>query len=156
MFPFTFTFQYYRTISISTFEKNPSSLPTLNLTQNLIYGVSQRQTIIKGEPLERAQTWKILGQLVEGIQFLRSKQLAHRDLKPENTLLDEDNNVAICDFDRLTLFETKSANPFQTAMTPPYHPPEMFTTGNSYSAAADYFALGVIFCEMLVEEMPYR
>ncbi|KAL0225835.1 hypothetical protein P9112_013159 [Eukaryota sp. TZLM1-RC] len=126
-----------------------------NLTK-IIYGVSQRQTIIKGEPLERDKVWKILWQLVEGIQFLRSKQLAHRDLKPENTLLDENNNVAICDFDRLTLFETKSANPFQTTMTPPYHPPEMFTTGQSYGAAADYFALGVIFYEMLVGEMPYN
>ncbi|KAL0226153.1 hypothetical protein P9112_013477 [Eukaryota sp. TZLM1-RC] len=127
----------------------------MNLT-TMIYGVPQRETLDKGKPLEKDHAWRILWQLVEGIQFLHSQHLAHRDLKPENILLDDNNNVAICDFDRLTLFETKSTNPFQTAMTVPYHPPEMSATGKSYGAAADYFSLGVIFYEMLVGEMPYN
>ncbi|KAL0208019.1 hypothetical protein P9112_010606 [Eukaryota sp. TZLM1-RC] len=122
----------------------------------LIYGVSQRRSLSKGKPLEKHCARKILWQLVEGIHFLHSKKLAHRDLKPENILLDDENNVVICDFDRLASFKAISDNPFQSAMTPPYHPPEMFTIDKSYGPAADYFALGVIFYEMLVGEMPYK
>jgi serine/threonine protein kinase len=41
---------------------------------------------------------KIFQQIIFGLEYLHTQQIAHRDLKPENILLDEENNVKIADF----------------------------------------------------------
>lgn len=41
---------------------------------------------------------KIFQQIIFGLEYLHTHQVAHRDLKPENILLDEENNVKIADF----------------------------------------------------------
>ncbi|KAL0225803.1 hypothetical protein P9112_013127 [Eukaryota sp. TZLM1-RC] len=124
-----------------------------NLT-NLIYHSHIREDNSPGEPLENDLAWKIFWQLVEGIHFLHQKEICHRDLKPENVLLDEHLNVVICDFGLAKPFDNINGNPFNTLATPAYYPPELIASGQ-YGPAADYFALGVIFYEMLVGKMPY-
>ena len=41
---------------------------------------------------------KIFRQLIEGLAYIHSKNIAHRDIKLDNVLLDADGNVKIADF----------------------------------------------------------
>jgi serine/threonine-protein kinase Chk1 len=53
-------------------------------------------------PIAEAQRY--FNQLLSGVDYLHSRGVAHRDLKPENLLLDEHDNVKICDFGMATMF----------------------------------------------------
>ena len=37
-------------------------------------------------------------QIIEGIEYIHSKNIVHRDIKLENILIDLKNNIKICDF----------------------------------------------------------
>jgi len=48
--------------------------------------------------LSENESRKIFQQIIFGLEYLHTQQVAHRDLKPENILLDDENNVKIADF----------------------------------------------------------
>ncbi|KAL0205405.1 hypothetical protein P9112_000712 [Eukaryota sp. TZLM1-RC] len=123
-----------------------------NLTQ-LIYNQSQRRVLVKGTPLHPNLAWKIFGQLVEAVHSLNQENLCHRDIKPENIFLDDQLNAVLGDFGHSRTFA--SVNMFTTEASPAYHAPETFLHPH-YGIEVDYFALGVVFYEMLVGELPYN
>lgn len=55
-----------------------------------------------GMPTNEAQRY--FKQLLSGVEYLHTRGVAHRDLKPENLLLDENDNLKICDFGMATMF----------------------------------------------------
>lgn len=55
-----------------------------------------------GMPQHEAQRY--FKQLLAGLQYIHQRGVAHRDLKPENVLLDEHDNIKICDFGMATMF----------------------------------------------------
>ncbi|KAL0214517.1 hypothetical protein P9112_006701 [Eukaryota sp. TZLM1-RC] len=123
-----------------------------NLTE-LIYQQQERTVLIKGTALSKNLAWKIFGQLVQAVQSLHQKNFCHRDIKPENIFLDDEFNAVLGDFGHSRTFT--SVNLFTTAASPAYHAPEMYLN-SYYGEEVDYFALGVIFFEMLVGELPYN
>ncbi|TNJ28482.1 Kinase, NEK [Giardia muris] len=60
-----------------------------------------------GTPIEETRIWMILAEILQGVSYLHSrykpnepklKCIIHRDLKPENVLLNDKDEVKICDF----------------------------------------------------------
>jgi serine/threonine protein kinase len=54
--------------------------------------------IIKSSRIEERLAFKYFIQVVSAVNFLHENELVHRDIKPENILLDDNNNVKLCDF----------------------------------------------------------
>jgi hypothetical protein len=50
---------------------------------------------------------KIVGGLVDGLEWLHKKGLIHRDIRPSNLVLDDNNNVVIIDYETAITLEGK-------------------------------------------------
>ncbi len=98
--------------------------------------------------------FKILKDIINGIDFLHSVGIIHRDLKQHNLLLGSDNNIKIIDFGF-----SKIITPFQKVDdclgSFGYFPPEIIN-GNLYSFEVDYWNIGIISYIFLYDKLPFK
>uniref|UniRef100_A0A6B2L1A1 Protein kinase domain-containing protein n=1 Tax=Arcella intermedia TaxID=1963864 RepID=A0A6B2L1A1_9EUKA len=101
--------------------------------------------------------FKIISQIIAGMQYLHSKEILHLDLKPGNILLDKDYNAKISDFGLSVItinnkdsFDTPSTKlPAIPGGTPVFMPPEAFESGHVPTVKNDVYAFGVIINSLL-------
>lgn len=93
-------------------------------------------------------------QVVNGLEYLHSKDIVHRDIKPANILLDFDNHVYLTDFGIAQVMEAA----FQGMIvgTPEYLAPEAILEPNRVDVKADVYAFGTILYELLEGEVPFH
>ncbi|GMH88000.1 hypothetical protein TrST_g12279 [Triparma strigata] len=98
----------------------------------------------------------ILG-IMEGVNFIHSRNIAHRDLKPENILLrrqkgpggTEEYEVVLCDFGLCARVE-EGMLMTDFCGSPGFFAPEMFVEGEYDGKQADVWSIGCILLELLV------
>ena len=56
------------------------------------------RTYIEMENVNAEENWRILRQILEGLDYIHRQGLIHRDLKPANIFLDKNKNVKLGDF----------------------------------------------------------
>ena len=93
------------------------------------------------------------------VHYAHEKGIIHRDLKPENILLTDQGRVKLADFGLALLVgrpETSSrlTKTRQVMGTRMYMAPEQESDPQSADRRSDVYALGVIFYELLTEELP--
>ena len=86
---------------------------------------------------------KIIIQICEGLKALHKNGIIHRDLTPENILIDDDNNIKICDFG----FSKKTEYSKTIIGKHRYLAPEM-EKNEKYNNKIDIYSLGCIFYEL--------
>lgn len=87
-----------------------------------------------------------------GLKYLHSHQIIHRDIKPENLVFDERGYLFITDFGIARAY--KADNSKETSGTPVYMAPEVLFR-KPYNVTVDYYALGVILFELIMNKRPY-
>ena len=99
--------------------------------------------------------------IVLALEHIHSLGYCYRDLKPENLLIAGNGYLKIVDFGLAK--EVPFVNPdngeilyrtFTTCGTPEYMAPEIILT-SGYDKSADFWALGVLFYEMLCRNTPF-
>ncbi|XP_065362873.1 serine/threonine-protein kinase S6KL [Calliphora vicina] len=93
-----------------------------------------------------------LAEIALALDFLHNAGIIYRDAKPENILLTHDYHLKLTDFGlskwlKLGLTTKTMCGTFQ------YMAPEILR-GESYTHAVDWWSLGIIVCQMLVERSP--
>jgi eukaryotic-like serine/threonine-protein kinase len=88
--------------------------------------------------------------------YAHRKGVIHRDIKPKNILVTEDNEVKVGDFGVAMLTELDMADTQVTGNlgSPLYMSPEQIR-GDTITAQADLFALGVVMYELLCGRHPF-
>eukprot|EP00899_Mesostigma_viride_P017736 jgi/Mesvir1/25964/Mv20952-RA.3 len=118
----------------------------------------------EGQPLgleERQQVWVTMRQVFQAVAFIHRKGVVHRDLKPENILLQDDGQIALCDFgvshDVSRTFQTTLATQLG-GFTTAYAAPEVLTnqpSAKQWPFAQDMWSLGVMLLEILTGSLPH-
>ena len=85
-------------------------------------------------------------QILNGLQYIHSKNYIHRDLKPSNIFIGLDGNIKIGDFGLVT--DINDAN--EDVGTIGYTAPEVFY-GDKYDHSADLYSLGIVFLEIFYD-----
>ena len=90
---------------------------------------------------------------------MHTNGVLHRDIKPENILLSAEGSVKIADFGLSRILGNESQQVSLTAThqvmgTPRYMAPEQFEGSHQVDHRADIYSLGVVFYEMLTNELP--
>lgn len=110
---------------------------------------------IKGKRMAEKHACGYMKQLASGLMYLHSKSIIHRDLKPHNILLTADKKIIkIADFGLAKVAETKKLSATMCG-SPMYMAPEVIM-GQTYSANADLWSVGVILYEVLCGERPFN
>jgi eukaryotic-like serine/threonine-protein kinase len=94
-------------------------------------------------------------QVCAGLQHAHEAGLVHRDVKPQNILVSADGTLKIADFGIARSAQgTRLTEIGDVLGTAAYLAPEQ-AAGEEVTAAADIYALGVVFYELLTGRRPY-
>ncbi len=121
-------------------------------------GSTLRQ-VIQARTAAPTEALRLVMQICDALQYAHEEGIVHRDIKPENILIDKRGRVKIADFGLAKLLEgdrggitlTKTQ---QTMGTPHYMAPEQWEKPQDVDHRADIFSLGVVFYELLTNELP--
>ncbi|KAI9219091.1 kinase-like domain-containing protein, partial [Blastocladiella britannica] len=128
--------------------------------------------------LAEPEAARLFAQLVDGVNYLHSKNVIHRDLKLENLLLSADKDLVIIDFGFANQFPDRNPNdrdamsfelaPFRAPQVPDRHflmatscgspcyaAPELVVADGYVGTCADVWSCGVILFAMLAGYLPF-
>lgn len=125
----------------------------LYLVLDLMPGGDLRNYIRNVKALTEEQAKFVIGCVMCGLEYLHTKGIVHRDIKPENLVIDSNGYIRIVDFGIAQVL-TKTST-VGTSGTPGYMAPEVIWKHN-HGVAVDYFALGVVTYEFMMQKRPYK
>ena len=88
------------------------------------------------------------------LHFLHENGIIHRDLKLDNVLIDDKGHIKVTDYGMSKVGIRPGDTTSSIKGTPNYMAPEIIL-GNRYSFSVDWWALGVLLCEMLTGRPPF-
>ncbi|MCA2212057.1 serine/threonine-protein kinase [Jidongwangia harbinensis] len=130
---------------------------SLGLVMDFVAGGSLRDRLRAAGTLPPAEAARLLGQVAAGLAEAHALGVVHRDVKPDNILLHGTTrpDVRLTDFGIARVLDTAGlTTPHAIIGTPHYMAPETIGGGDA-SPAADVYALGVVFYELLTGRAPY-
>lgn len=104
--------------------------------------------------LTEAQAKFYFAEVLLGLEYIHSLDIAYRDLKPENILLDVDGHVRLADFGLAKDRMKDDQLTYTFCGSPEYMCPEMLAR-SGHNKALDYYSLGALLYEMLTGLPPY-
>ena len=90
--------------------------------------------------------------IILGLEYIHSEGIIHRDIKPENLVFDSKGYIRIGDFGLSVHNDGKYYAP---AGTPGYIAPESIMNKYKFSNTADFFSLGIILYEIIMNKRPF-
>ena len=108
----------------------------------------------------QAFTWtmryRISLDMTIGLHHLHQRGILHRDLKSLNVLLNMNFRAKLADFGLSTLkISSASTTTGEFKGTPLWSAPELFKRGAKATAAADLYALAMVFWELITRKIPF-
>ncbi len=99
----------------------------------------------------------IVKQIAGALDYAHNKGVIHRDMKPSNIMFDDNGTPYLVDFGiaKLVTANTGLTGTGMAIGTPNFMPPEQWR-GDTITASADQYALGVIVYNLLTGKLPFE
>ena len=98
----------------------------------------------------------IFKDIINGVDAIHAQHIVHRDLKPANIYITKTGQIKILDFGLSKLIDFTSITSTGAEIgSPLYMSPEQVQDGKNVDYRSDYYALGVIYYELLCKNNPY-
>ena len=111
--------------------------------------------IIHKKRLSKEETSFIFYQIINGLEYIHSKNISHRDLKPENILMLSNRIVKIIDFGLSNYYNVN--NKLTTPCgSPCYAAPEMILGKGYKGSCVDIWSTGIIVYAMICGYLPFE
>jgi serine/threonine-protein kinase len=110
----------------------------------------------KGNSLMPAKVaLKIVGTVVQALDYAHTQGVVHRDIKPGNIMLVRDGTIKITDFGIARITASSRTRTGIIMGTPTYMSPEQLA-GRRVDGRSDIFSLGIVLYELLTGEKPFK
>ncbi len=108
------------------------------------------------EPAYLQQIQRCLGEVLEGLAGLHEAGASHGGLKPPNVIIDNDDQLWLCDAGYHLLVDAKAQHESSRSEGPAaFVSPEQWQTPYAVDPRADVFSLGTLFYQALTLELPF-
>lgn len=98
----------------------------------------------------------IFKDILTGVEAIHAQHIVHRDLKPANIYITNSGQIKILDFGLSKLIDFTSITSTGAEIgSPLYMSPEQVKDGKNVDYRSDYYALGIIYYELLCKNNPY-
>ncbi|MGH8732450.1 MAG: serine/threonine-protein kinase, partial [Burkholderiales bacterium] len=129
------------------------------LVMEFIRGKELKNFFDANERFDLKEAVRIMGELLDALEFAHNAGIIHRDIKPANVMLDAQARTKLTDFGvaRVTDNDRTQAERTQAGTmvgTPAYMSPEQIT-GGSIDKRTDVFSAGIILYQFLTGEKPF-
>jgi serine/threonine-protein kinase len=121
-----------------------------------IQGRELRSYFVAGEHFETAECVRIMGELLDALEFAHEAGVIHRDVKPANVMLDAQRRVKLADFGVARVQDGAEQSQAGTMVgTPAFMSPEQIS-GGKIDRRTDIFSAGTILYQLLTGEQPFK
>jgi len=125
------------------------------LVMEFIQGRELRSFFAARERFEPAETVRIMGELLDALEFAHEAGVVHRDVKPANVMLDGQRRVKLADFGVARVLDGAEQSMAGTMVgTPAFMSPEQIS-GGKIDRRTDIFSAGVVLYQLLTGEQPF-
>ena len=129
------------------------------LVMEFIRGKELKHFFDASERFDLKEAVRIMGELLDALEFAHNAGIIHRDIKPANVMLDAQARTKLTDFGvaRVQDVDRTQAERTQAGTmvgTPAYMSPEQITGGN-IDKRSDVFSAGIILYQFLTGEKPF-
>lgn len=127
---------------------------TAFIAMEFVEGRELKDHFDANERFPMAEIVRIMGQLLDALDFSHKNGVVHRDIKPSNIILLKDGTVKVADFGIARVESSNLTQAGSVLGTPSYMSPEQFM-GQTVDGRSDLFSAGVILYQFLTGEKPF-
>lgn len=116
-------------------------------------------SVVMSGQMCRKELYCLFRQIVDGVDYLHTHNLAHRDLKLDNCVLTRNNVVKLIDFGTATSCDHVPAGALSATGvvgSDPYLAPEVLSQPRYDPRLVDVWSLGIIFLCMVLRRFPWK
>ena len=129
------------------------------LVMEFIRGKELKNFFDANERFDIKEAVRIMGELLDALEFAHNAGIIHRDIKPANVMLDQQARTKLTDFGVARVQDVDRTHAERTQAgtmvgTPAYMSPEQIT-GANIDKRTDVFSAGIILYQFLTGEKPF-
>ncbi len=130
------------------------------IVMEYIQGRELKDMLDAKEGLELGKIFKLMGELLDALDFAHEAGVIHRDVKPANVMIDAQGHAKLADFGVARVTETEGDQGEATKVgamvgTPSYMSPEQIQ-GQTIDRRTDVFSAGILFYQLLTGQKPFE